>query len=363
MWRIVVVATLFAVLCWSPLTSAQGGAKGVVASIDKAPVIADGDVQGQPTDYVITLEGSLDPSIPGRSLAAGDTISVIFPPEFDLGNLNPAYPLLDVPTPGMCTPGNLQCTTGVLLPGWPQNPAFPPAAFHTLSIDASRNAIVFTSVQNIVANPPVFPGVKQVHLILNGVENPRPGNYHVQVEFGSVGFGTLETGSGLLQVLPRARPSINITSVFAGPPTSMAGSPPPNPNTIYQTTAPGTPAPLDWSFLLWGQGAAPLDGVMLQRTGPNHWLMVQNGQETVGHVRVDAPNGGNDYSIVYDPAGFSGPLGAAPIIGGTLGIGPQPVARLDLQFVAGSAEGLYVTTLRLNNGNAVQMYVEAVAAP
>ena len=52
----------------------DASASGLVASIDKAPVIADGDVQGMPTDYVITFEGSLAPDVTGRSLAAGDVI-------------------------------------------------------------------------------------------------------------------------------------------------------------------------------------------------------------------------------------------------------------------------------------------------
>ena len=46
-------------------------AAGIVSSIDKAPVIADGNVTGMPTDIVITLDRALDPAVPGRMLAAG----------------------------------------------------------------------------------------------------------------------------------------------------------------------------------------------------------------------------------------------------------------------------------------------------
>ena len=102
------------------LFASGANAAGIIESIVKAPVVADGDVTGKPTDYVINLSGSMDPNVAGRSLHAGDKIRVIFPPEFDLANLNPAYPLLDAPTPlppiapltaNDCVPGWLTCTT------------------------------------------------------------------------------------------------------------------------------------------------------------------------------------------------------------------------------------------------------------
>ena len=150
-------------------------AAGIVADISKASVVPDGDVSGEAALYLITLEGSLDPAVPGKRLALGGQIRVIFPPEFDLTNLDPAYPLADVPTPALpCLPGNLQCTTAVLLKGWPEEPYFPPAAFAPLSIDATDNALVFTAVQDIVPAPPVSPGIKQLFLMLHGVTNPSP---------------------------------------------------------------------------------------------------------------------------------------------------------------------------------------------
>jgi hypothetical protein len=53
---------------------------------------------------------------------------------------------------------NLQCTTAVLLKGWPEEPYLPPAAFATLSIDAGETALIFTAVQDIVPAPPASPG-------------------------------------------------------------------------------------------------------------------------------------------------------------------------------------------------------------
>lgn len=351
-------------------------AAGIVDSIEKAPVIADGDVSGNSTDFVITLDGSQDHNIPGRKLAAGDQIKVIFPIEFDLGNIDPAYPLSDVPNPFPpvpplppmpCLPGNLQCTTAVMLQGWPQHPPFPPILFHTLSIDTVENAFIFTAVQDILPNPPASPGIKQLHLILNGVTNPEPGEYYIRVEAQTGTDGAWETGSGILKILPKSRPSVNVTSVFVkalagllpGGPACGPGTNPPNPhNPIYQTTTVGSEAPYVWSFLLWGARNEPLDDVSLVWVNPEHGL-ISRGNKTVGHVFIDAPPGAVDFGIVANPLGCPTLLPGAPVIAGTPGIGPQPVGRLDLQFWAGSEAGDYTTTISLNNGNSVQMVVTA----
>jgi hypothetical protein len=352
------------------------GAAGVVAKIEKAPVISDGDVAGKPTDVVITLAGSPDPVVPGRGLAQGHEIRVIFPPAFDLANLNPAYPLANVPTPFPpippfppmpCLPGNLQCSTAVLLQGWPQQPLFPPLLFHTLSIDPVDNALVFTAAQDIVPNPPAAPGIKEIHLILNGLTNPSPGNYRIGVEV-QTGPDSWETGSGLLKILPRTRPSINITSVFVkalagllpGGPACGPGTLPPNPdNPVYQTTAVGADAPYTWSLLLWDKNGEPLSDVTLEWSNDHHARLLR-GRKTVGHIHIDAPKGAVGHDLQVNPLGCPTLLPGAPVIAGTPGIGPQPVGRMDILFRAGSRAGRYTTTLSLNNGNSVQMVVDAV---
>ena len=348
-------------------------ADGIVASIDKAPVIADGDVSGMPTDYVITLEGSLDPALPGRSLAAGNVIKVIFPPEFDLANLDPDYPLLDAPTPlppvaplsaNECVPAYLTCTTAVILRGWPQDPYFPPALFHTLSIDVAENALVFKALRDLTAAPPANPGIKQLHLILNGLANPAPGSYRIRVEAQTGPAGAWETGSGLLKVVPRTRPSINVTSVFVkatsgrlGAPACGPGTLPPNPdNPIFQATTPGALAPHPWTFLLWGRNNEPLTGVSLAWVNSNHSLLRRNGV-TIGHLYIDAPRGATGYGVVLNPLGCGTLLPGAPVIAGTPGIGPQAVGRMDMVFRAGDVAGDYRTTITLNNGNSVHMTV------
>ena len=350
-------------------------AAGIVASIEKAPVIADGDVAGMPTDFVITFDGSLDPNVAGRTLAAGDVIKVIFPPEFDLGSVNPAYPLLDAPTPlppvmplqdNDCVPAFLTCSTAVILRGWPQDPYFPPALFHTLSIDAAENALIFTAVQDLGAAPPANPGIKQLHLILNGITNPQPGNYRIRVEAQTGPGGAWESGTGTFKVVPRTRPSINITSVFVRATSGMLGAPacgpgtnPPNPfSPVHQSTATSAPAPYPWTLLLWGAGNEALTDVSLQWTNPDHARLLRGGR-TIGHLHIDAPVGASGYGIVFNPLGCGTLLPGAPVIAGTPGIGPQAVGRMDMVFVAGDTAGEYRTTISLNNGNAVEMTVVA----
>lgn len=339
-------AEYMAVFIFSILITLQAvagqGATGIVADIAKAPVIRDGNVQGQPFDFVITLDRSLDPNVPGRSLAAGDTIKIHFPDAWNLGGLG-GYPLAGVGSSADCAPGNLVCTTAVLLQGWPQNPIGPPN--YTLSIEG--NTFVYTANNDIAPSGPGAPGIKQMHLILNGLINPKPGHYRLRVEAKTGPDGNVETGSVLVHVVPMDRPSINVTSVF--------NPPGPFPNTIYQETGMNAIAPLAWSFLLWGKKGVPLDNVWLNWVDVDEAELKQGGR-SVGHLYIDAPPGAGGQGVyVVDSMG----LPAAPVIGPTPGIGPQPVGLLQLQFITGSETGDYVTTLMLNGGNAVQMIVTA----
>jgi hypothetical protein len=332
------IAIFFLVFGAGQALAGSQGASGIVASIDKGPVSRDGNVQGQPTDVVITLDSSLDPNVEGHSLKEGKSIKIFFPYDFDLSDLG-GYPLAGVGSAG-CVPGSLVCTTGVLLKGWPQNPVPPPN--YALSIE--DNAIIYTAQQDIDAAGSLAPGIKQIHMILHGVENPKPGHYRIRVEAETGPGSSVETGSVLLHIVPRDRPSINVTSVYAG---AM--------NTIYQTTTVNTMAPLEWSFLVWGKNGAVLDDISIEWADVDEWHVLQNGK-LVGHMYVDAPAGasGQDAYLVNSDG-----LPAAPVIGGTPGIGPQPVGRLQLQFVTGSEVGEYVTTLMLNGGNFAQMHVTA----
>jgi len=159
-------ATLFVLLLTAQSAMAGSeGATGMIASIDKAPISMDGNLKGKATDFVITLrppveprnmadaggmtgaggtrfQGSLlDPKVAGRGLKEGATIKVILPDNFDLSDLGD-FPVAGVFSGDDCAPGNLLCTTGILLQGWPQNP-IPPPPNYALSIEG--NAIIFTA--------------------------------------------------------------------------------------------------------------------------------------------------------------------------------------------------------------------------
>jgi len=316
---------------------------GIVASVTNAPVAPGGDVAGAATDVVINLDIDMDPAVPGRTLPAGRSIRVLLPLGFEF--VDPVnFPLADVFSAASCVPGNLQCTTAVLLQGWPQHPILPvapppgPPNQYSLSYDDQAHAIVYTALQDIVPGVPLAgPGIKQLHLILNGFLNPRrPGFYTIRVEAETGPGGSLEVGSGEIQILPHPRPHIGVTSAFV---TAQ--------NTIYQMTSPGNPTPLPYDFLLWDSDGAPFTEVTIEQVGPEHALL-RKGARVVGHVFIDAPPGADGQSIVS-----AGPSFAinAPVTG-------VPTARLTAMFTAGSLPGRYVLTFSLAGGDAVEMFVD-----
>jgi hypothetical protein len=222
----------------------------------------------------------------------------------------------------------------VLLQGWPQHPL--PFTMYSLEYEEDTNTIVYTALEDIVPDPPAEPGIKQMHLILNGFTNPAEGEYWVTVEAETGPDGAVERGWGRLHILPMNEPSINITSVF------NEGTP----NTIYQQTGPGEETPLAYDFLLWDEFGDPLTGVTIEAVGPNYSRLVQD-DTLVGHVFIDAPADATGHVI-------SAAAPSEEITGPVMGI---PTARLTAQFTAGSAPGWYVVTFKLTGGNAVDMFV------
>lgn len=188
-------------------TAQLGHASGIVDSIVKAPITPNGDVAGEPTDIVLNLDISFDPSVDGRTLLPGGTIKVTLPEDFD--NLG-----LPVASVGVCVPSQFNCSTGVLLQGWPQDPIPPP--MYTVSLEGTHT-IVYTNTSGMPLGPGTFfgPGIKQMHVILNGFRNPSPGRYTIRVEAETGPGGALEMGMARVHILPKARPSVNVTSVFA----------------------------------------------------------------------------------------------------------------------------------------------------
>jgi len=235
-------------------------------------------------------------------------------------------------------------------------------------VDPADNALVFTALQDLVPAGPTNPGIKQLLLILNGLTNPQPGEYVLRVEAQTGPGGAWESGSGLYQVLPQTRPSVNVTSVFvaglagledSGDPPCLSPTLPPNPyNPVYQHTLVGDNAPFVWTLLLWGKNNEPLDDVSLAWSSDSHARLVR-GNKAIGHLFIDAPAGAGGYGVEINPEGCTTLLPGAPVIAGTPGIGPQPVGRLDLLFHAGDVAGDYTTTLSINNGNSVELVVTA----
>jgi hypothetical protein len=318
---------------------------------------ADGvvEVDGLPTrgerasDFVINLNVSSDPAEQGVSLELGDEVRVTLPDGFvfdedaleefpicSLGKPCPSTLIADA-----CLPGTLACSTVVFLQGYPQS-AIPP--------DVSRdgNTLVLTP------RAAIGPVVKNIHIIGKAIVNPGPGKYSVPVRHTDSGGNVLWKGSGKVRILPRIRRSINITSVFA----SLVGGGPPFANTIYQTVVSGE-TEFPWNFLLWDHKGEPYSDIELLQETENHYLLLRDG-DTIGHARIDAPEGATGFSINNT---LDVTLPGTPVIGlGPGGVPPPPVQRYEVQFDAGFAPvpGRYTTTLRLNNGNQVEMFVDVV---
>lgn len=316
-------------------------------SVVKAPIVPDGDVAGARMDYVFNF-ADIDPAVPGFSLAPGDQLRIYLPDDFVLAD-TATYPIANVGEIPTCVPGNLQCTTGVLLQGWPQNP-LPVSAY---DFDIVDNVVIYTVTGAIGPNP-FGPGMKQAHVIGNGLFNPaQPGHYPVRVELQR--GADVEVGTGSIQVRPNPRASINVTSVFDVPPDDPNGGAPPNPNFIYQQTGPGHAAPLTWNFLLWDTHGQPYTDIEIAQVNRNGGLLVRGGS-VVGTFRITSPKGARGQHLVsLGPSFVSG----TPVIGMTFDP-PLRTGRLRAMFVAGSEFGRYEIELRLNNGTSATMVVDVV---
>jgi hypothetical protein len=309
----------------------EGGSTGIADSVVKAPIIADGDVAGAPTDIVINLDTSLDPAVPGRTLAAGKTIRVTLPEEFVSAGL-PA----DVPTECGAFAG--ECNTAVLLQGWPQRPFPPTLEFHTLEMDGTHT-LVFSAVQDL--GPGATPGLKQTHLMALGFTNPEAGDYAIEIEAETGPDGTVETGTAVVTIHPSIRPSINVTSIFA-----KANEDDPNGNPIYQQAAPGGTTPFAWDFLLWDAEGKGIVGAELVQNDEAGGDIVQ-GDAVIGSFTIEAPEGASGQSVAGGPSvEFNAPVSGVP------------TGRLTAMFTAGDTAGSYVTTFELDGGTSQQMHVE-----
>ena len=326
----------FGIVCLIFLSQAMPAQNtGIIQSIVKAPVVPDGDVARALTDVVINLDTSLDPSVPGRTFLTGKKIRIFLPAGF----VDAGLPTATLFTPG-CVPGSLAtltCNTVSLLQGFPQHPlGFPPPTIPTKYqvYSGGQNVIVVEALQDLIPNPPLEPGLKQLHLLLFGFVNPNPGQYVIRIESETGPGGALETGSGAVIIQPRPRPSINVTGAVN----------PGAPNTIYQEAATGQLTPLPYDFLLWDQNGLPMVGVEISKG-----LLVQEGR-AVGQVSIEAPAGATGQEIYSTAPSY---LISAPVTA-------VPTGRLNVQFRVGSIPGEYVARFRMAGGNETAMFVHVV---
>ena len=287
-------------------------------SSDKAPIVPDGTTAEAPTDFVVTF-ADRDPDVPGIDIKAGGTISLTLPDGFV--QHDPAAPI-----------------TMVVLQGWPQSPRLPlPAAAY----DPATNTLTGTLGFDYFYQSPDNPGPKQLHVILLGFANPGPGSHPIELTIkpDPADPATL-SGVGRVQIISKARPSINAISVING------GPPPPFPNPIYQTIILGE-TPLLWGFYVWDNDREPFLGVDLRRKNSDLYSMVDEDGRTVGQVRIQAPTGASDYSIDANTSVL--------VNGAVLGI---PTGLLTAQFNPDpDTAGEYVISWRLNNGNEQSMFI------
>lgn len=310
------------VLSWPPGNDEVPRDDGIVHSVVQAPVAPDGNVAERTTDLVLNLDVSMDPNDPGLILHEGDQIRVTLPEDFEKDRDLPLLTIFD------CLDQNLACDTAVLLLGWPQGAlGAPPPLGYEVRYEG-EHTIVITATEDLIPNPPSNPGLKQIHLLLNSFTNPPPGHYEIGIEVETGGL--VKHGIGRVHILPKARPSIHVTTVFSD-----------FLNTIYQETAPGELTPLPFDVLLWNRAGTPFEGVTI---AGNHLV---RGHRVVGRISIETPPGATGQEVFAEELSS---IIAAPVTG-------IPVGHLRTFFRAGSATGNYVVNFTLNGGNAVQMFV------
>jgi len=102
-----------------------------------------------------------------------------------------------------------------------------------------------------------------------------------------------------------------------------------------------------WDFLVWDRRGEPAVGVTVHQVN-SHKAQLKQGSRVIGQISIDGPEG----AIGQEIAGGPSILINAPVKA-------LPSGRLTVQFTAGDTAGLYTTTLRMNNGTTVTMYVTA----
>ncbi len=292
----------------------------------KAPVGPDGTTQGAALDFLVQFADP-DPAVDGVGLKAGGTITLELDSAFDLS-------------------GNEGLTTGppaIILQGWPQSPAFP----FRYTTEIVGNTITLTMAQDWLVGE-VGPGAKAVHLLLLASSNPdRPGHYPISMSIqpDPASNDTLD-GHGRVKIINEVRASVNVISLFSGPP----GPPPPFFNPLYQDVALGD-AGHQVGMYLWNRGGSAAVGVGIEMSSPERGRLMQDGRK-IGWVRIDAPKGASEHVLTS-----TGPSTEFPAFGTGVSTG-----QLVTLFTPDSAvAGHYVVTFTMKHGNSQTMHYDVSA--
>ncbi len=327
-----VLALLLAVLLVPAAAAREPG--NIVVATPKAPVVADGDVAGRPTEINLVLDRSLDPQVAGRTLRQGKTIGVTLPDAF----IRTAVP---VQAP----------ESGVLVKGWPQGGL----DGYTVTL-AGTHTVVFTATRDIAPTGPDDPGIKVLHVRGRAFTNPAPGDYPIAVRAETGPGGAVETGTGTLTIRPQVIPSIN--------PSNALSPQPSNNNWQRVPVDAATPLPLD--FLLFGADGQPLNGVGVAPADLARFPRYTGGL-LVRDPATDTVVGG---IIGAAPAGATGQRAASPVDATGRPVLSGQLARPDgtpapgilrVLFRTGTLPGDYTPTFELAGGTATRVTIVATS--
>ncbi len=339
---LVLVLTLLLTVVLVPVSIVRGAGNIVVAT-PKAPVVADGDVTGKPTDFNLVLDRSLDPQVAGRSLMQGKMIKVTLPDVFIRTEVPVKAP-----------------ESGALVKGWPQGGL----GGYTVTL-AGTHTVVFTATEDIVPSGADNPGIKVLHVRGRAFTNPAPGDYAIAVSAETGPGGAVETGTGTLTIRPQVVPSIN--------PSNALFTQPSNNNWQRVPVSTVTPSPLD--FLLFGADGQPLSNVGIVAADRARFPRYTGGllvQDTDGDGLLDAAKDAIVGGIIgAAPEGATGqsatsPIGATgrPVLSGHIARadGTMALGILRVIFKSGDRPGEYTPTFELSGGTATRLTIVATSA-
>ncbi len=320
-----------------------------------APSTFDGDVAGQPADYVFALVPDTNPFATGIALHAGDSLRLALPKAFKRNVQVPISPDSD---------SNL-----VLTKGWPQG-VIPVAERYRVRYSAASNSMLVKALQDIAVNGIDAPGVKVIHLRGRSFDNPMPGEYPTSVTHSASDGRVIATWLGRLKV-GSAAPAARLA------PSNLHL--PPGTNADFQKLTPGKVAPHALGLLLWGTQGSAINDVGIAARDPARFprytggLLVQDTNHdnrldpstdlVVGGIIGAAPEGAKG-QLALNLTGADG----TPVLSGAVlrhagfsaaGGMPNP-GLLAFQFRAGDKPGLYRPTVELIGGNSYQFSIEAI---